>query len=214
VLGKTTKKPETKQDRAPSEASGDTSVISRDMSVIGDCSTGGRLRIHGRISGDVTARGLELTSTGSVGGDLIAYEGGDSHLFVIDGAVEGTVRATRVEVRGNGTVTGGIVADDVVVHGRVRGGILARNRLALEDTAAVEGNVRALRLALKEGGQVNGTIQMGEDSTTGLLEGNGESAKIPKKEAPRVTAERGPPGEITASPPSSTQPSEARVPRP
>ena len=57
---------------------------------------------------------------------------------------------------------GGVVADEAVIHGQVHGGILARNRLALEETAEVEGDVHARRLALKEGGQVNGNIHMGD----------------------------------------------------
>lgn len=174
MRGKTTKKPEQRRDRSPSEAGGDTSVILKDMRIIGDCSTEGRLRVHGRISGNVTARGLELTSTGSVEGDVTAYAGSDSdHAFVIEGTVEGAVRATHVEVRRSGVVTRGIEADDVLVSGRVQGGILARNRLVLEDTADVEGDVRARRLALKEGGEVNGTILMGERATTGLSGANG-----------------------------------------
>ena len=129
MLGKTKKEPDTRRHRSPSDAGGDTSVISKDMRIIGDCSTEGRLLIHGSISGDVTARGLELTSTGSVGGSVIAPEGSDGNqFFVIDGAVEGTVRASHVEVQRNGTVTGGVEADEAVVHGRVQGGILARDR--------------------------------------------------------------------------------------
>ena len=174
MRGKTTKKPEQRRDRGPSEALGDTSVILKDMRIIGDCSTEGRLRVHGRISGNVTARGLEVTATDSVEGDATAYEGSDSnHAFVIEGTVEGIVRATHVEVRRSSAVTRGGEADDVVIQGRVQGGILARNRLVLEDTAAVEGDVRARRLALKEGGQVNGTIRMGERAATGLSGENG-----------------------------------------
>jgi cytoskeletal protein CcmA (bactofilin family) len=197
VLGKTTKMPEKRRDRGPIEAGDDTSVIAKDMRIIGDCSTKGLLRIHGKISGDVTARAVELTSTGSVQGDVAGSEGSDGdHAIVINGTVEGTVRATHVEVQRDGAVTGGVVADDVVVHGRVEGGILARNRLALEDAAAVEGDVRARRLALKEGGQVNGTILMGERAMTGLsnenqaLEASGTS---PKESGLAATAPREPP---------------------
>ena len=186
MLGKTTKEPKESRDRGPRETGGDTSVISKDLRITGNCSTEGRLRVHGRICGDVTAQALELTSTGSVEGNVSACEGGDSdHPFVIDGTVEGTVHAPHVEVRRNGAVTGGVVADDVVVHGRVQGGILARNRLALEDTAAVEGDVRARRLALKEGGEVNGTILMGERAMTGLSSEN--EAREASATDPKVT---------------------------
>ena len=162
VLGKTTK--DTKKGRGverPDVDSVATSVISRDMQIIGDCRTEGQIRIDGVVSGDVTARGLELSSTGSVEGDVVGSgKAGGDHVVVIDGAVHGSVSAGRVEVRHNGSVANGVVADDAVVHGRVSGGILARKRLALEGTAAVEGDVRASRLGLKEGARVNGTISM------------------------------------------------------
>ena len=174
MLGKTTKKPEKGLDRSPNEAGDDTSVVSKDMRITGNCSTEGLLRIHGRITGDVTARALELTSTGSIEGDVAASEGSDANdVFIIDGSVTGTVRATQVEVRRGGAVMGGVVADEVVVRGRVQGGIVARIRLVLEETAVVEGDVRARRLALKEGGEVNGTIRMGERATTGLSSESG-----------------------------------------
>jgi cytoskeletal protein CcmA (bactofilin family) len=60
-----------------------------------------------------------------------------------------------------------------VVHGQVHGGILARQRLALEETAEVEGDVHARLLSLKEGGQVNGNINMGERAN---LESSGKKS--------------------------------------
>jgi cytoskeletal protein CcmA (bactofilin family) len=139
------------------------------MRISGDCETAGRLRIEGKVTGDVSAGGLEVATSGTVDGDVTAREGADAlEAIVIDGRVEGAVRATRVEIRRGGTVNGGVVADEAVVHGHVRGGVLARRRLALEDTAVVEGDVRARRLALKEGGQVNGNIQMGEQAAAEL----------------------------------------------
>jgi len=73
------------------------------------------------------------------------------------------VRAGRVEIRKGGSVSGGVVANEAVVQGKVRGGVQARTRLALDESAEVEGDVLAKRLALKEGGKVNGTIRMGDD---------------------------------------------------
>jgi len=130
---------------------------------VGNCETDGQLRIDGRISGNVTAHGVELTASGSVDGDVIAAEKAKSpQVFMIHGLVTGAVHAAQVEVRLGGRVHGGVVADEAIIHGQVHGGILARNRLALEETAEVEGDVHARRLALKEGGQVNGNISMGE----------------------------------------------------
>ena len=161
MLGKTNKAQHVNPDRPPVRTM-ETSVISKDMRITGDCMSSGRLNVQGNISGDVTVQSLELATSGRVKGDVTADEtSGPGHPFLINGTVEGTVRAPRVEIGGQGIVKGGVEADDVVVHGRVQGGIVARVRLALEAAAAVEGDVRARRLALKEGGEVNGTILMG-----------------------------------------------------
>ena len=138
------------------------SVISKEMNIEGSCETDGQLRIEGKISGNVTAHGVELVASGSVDGDVIAAEKGKSaQVFIISGLVTGAVHAAQVEVRLGGRVHGGVVADEAIIHGQVHGGVLARKRLALEETAEVEGDVHARRLALKEGGQVNGNISMG-----------------------------------------------------
>ncbi len=139
------------------------SVISKEMHLKGTCETDGQLLIEGKISGNVTAHCIELAASGSVDGDIIAAEKAKSdQVFIIRGLVTGAVHAPQVEVLRGGKVHGGVVADEAVIHGQVHGGVLARNRLALEETAEVEGDVHARRLALKEGGQVNGNIHMGD----------------------------------------------------
>ncbi len=154
----------TGRERNTPEAGGNVfSFISKEMHIEGDCKTDGQLRIDGKISGNVTAQGVELSASGSVKGDVIATEKGKSdQVFIISGLVTGAVHAAQVEVRTGGKVHGGVVADEAIILGQVHGGILARTRLALEETAEVEGDVHARRLALKEGGQVNGNIHMGD----------------------------------------------------
>lgn len=172
MLGRKTKEQE---EAAPvsstrtNAVSGGTSVIAKEMRISGDCVVDGRIRIEGTVVGDVRAAGLELTRSGSVKGDLSAAGGGVSEPFVIAGRVDGRVHAPSVEVGPEGSIMGGVEADEAKVRGRVEGGIVARKRLILEETAVVEGDVRASTLALKEGGQVNGTIIMGDRaaSTTG-----------------------------------------------
>jgi cytoskeletal protein CcmA (bactofilin family) len=139
------------------------SVIGKEMHIEGDCGTDGRVRIEGHVTGDVTASGIELAPTGTVDGDVtLAKSSKSAQAFVIAGRVAGAVRAAQVEVQRTGHVEGGVFADEAVIHGHVHGGVVARRRLALEETAEVEGDVRARSLALKEGGRVNGTIRMGD----------------------------------------------------
>ena len=163
-----------RERNTPETGGGVFSFISKEMHIEGDCKTDGQLRIDGKISGNVTAHGIELAASGSVKGDVIATEKGKSdQVFIISGLVTGAVHASHVEVRKGGKVHGGVVADEAVIQGQVHGGVLARNRLALDETAEVEGDVHARRLALKEGGQVNGNIHMGDRAN---LELPGEKA--------------------------------------
>ncbi len=165
MFDKTTKDPKvTERERNTGETGADIlSIISKGMHITGNCETDGQLRIEGKISGNVTAHGIELAASGSVDGDIIAAEKAEpAQVFVISGLVKGAVHSAQVEVRLGGKVLGGVVADEAIIHGQVRGGVLARNRLSLGETAEVEGDVHARRLALKEGGQVNGNISMGE----------------------------------------------------
>ncbi|HET9947977.1 MAG TPA: polymer-forming cytoskeletal protein [Longimicrobiales bacterium] len=163
---------------------GDVSVISKDVRIKGDVETRGAIRIEGTVNGNVWARSLELATSGTVSGDVGTPEGeGGDALFVIDGTVEGAVRASNVEVRKSGSVLGGVVADHATIRGRVQGGIVARNRLALQETCIVEGDVNARRLALEEGGQVNGNIRIGDRAHVDDPATAKEPAKAERKEA-------------------------------
>ncbi len=174
----------TGRERNTADTGGSVSLISKEMHIKGHCETDGQLRIEGKISGNVTAHGIELAASGSVKGDVIAAEKAKSdQVFIISGLVTGAVHAPQVEVLQGGKVHGGIVADEAVIHGQVRGGVLARSRLALEETAEVEGDVHARRLALKDGGQVNGNIHMGDRADVG------SSGKEPAPVADPVEAE-------------------------
>ncbi len=180
MLGKKSREEETvgRRESRPGPAASDsvTSIISRQMHIRGDCVVEGAIRIEGRISGNVEAAALEVAESGTVEGDLSAASGPSSRPFVIAGRIDGAVRAKRVDIASSGVVLQGIEADEAHVRGRVEGGIVARERLFLEETAVVEGDVRAKKLALKEGGQVNGTIVMGDRAATGGSGSAGDEA--------------------------------------
>jgi cytoskeletal protein CcmA (bactofilin family) len=142
---------------------GDLSVITKDVRIVGDVETTGRLRLEGAVTGSVRANSIELTSTGSVDGDVTALSReDDKETFVIEGKVKGAVRARHVEVGEGGAVLGGLEAEQATIRGRIQGGVQARHRLALKATAVVEGDIDARRLGLEEGGQVNGNIRIGD----------------------------------------------------
>jgi cytoskeletal protein CcmA (bactofilin family) len=176
----------------PSETrSGDLSVITKDVRIIGDVEAKGRVRIEGTVTGSVRARSTEVAPGGSVAHD------DDKEPFVIDGTVHGTVRARHVEVGDRGSVLGGIEADQATVRGHIQGGVQARTRLALKATAVVEGDIDARRLALEEGGQVNGNIRIGDRAALKDTEGEAQ----PSGDRSKKGAQPG--GDQAAGPPAA-----------
>jgi cytoskeletal protein CcmA (bactofilin family) len=83
----------------------------------------------------------------------------------VEGRVEGSIKATKSVVVGkDGTVSGDIETQDVVVAGTVAGTVVGASRVELQDTCRVEGDIRSRRVKLDEGGRVEGRLQMGEIS--------------------------------------------------
>ena len=85
-----------------------------------------------------------------------------AHTIRIEGTVEGTVRAEKGVVIGEGgRVTGDIHTSDAKIAGTVKGALFVKSRLELEPTAVVNGEIRTARLKLDEGGIVNGSVAVG-----------------------------------------------------
>lgn len=178
MLGKRAKRDDVVEpDPQAHEGQGGTvSVIAKGMRVVGDCVTDGSVRIEGSVTGSVRARKLHLTESGSVHGDVLPAEGGaGDEVFLVGGQVGGAVRAAEVEVRRGGSVAGAVTANRAIIRGRVEGGIVVRDLLALEETAVVEGDIQARRLAIKDGGQFDGNIRM----TSAVALANGQAPATP-----------------------------------
>ena len=139
------------------------SVVGKGMRVVGDCESEGEVRVEGVVTGSVRAPRIQVSDSGSVAGDVSPPSDGPGFCS-IGGKVGGAVRGADVEVRRGGAVTGSVSADRATVHGHVGGGIVVKDRLALEETAVVEGDIQARRLVIKEGAQFDGRIQMTESA--------------------------------------------------
>ena len=110
--------------------------------------------------GDATDRRREL----SVLGRSLVFKGefeADEDLM-IDGRVEGTIthRAEHLTIGPHGDVKADIMANRVLVQGRVVGNIRATEAIVIEPSAHVSGNLFAPRIGLKEGAEFDGRIQM------------------------------------------------------
>lgn len=98
------------------------------------------------LSSDLTIKGNIITS-----GDV-----------QVEGNIEGDVHAHLLTVGENATVKGEIVADDVVVHGRVIGRLRGL-KVRLTASARVEGDIVHKTIAIESGAHFEGSVQRQED---------------------------------------------------
>ena len=109
----------------------------------------------------------------------------------IEGSVEGDVRSQVVIVGESATIRGEIVAEEVVVHGRVIGR-LRGVKIRLSATARVEGDIVHKTIAIENGAHFEGSVQRQDDPTA---QGGAAPARIPGPS--RVVA--APPPQIEAA---------------
>lgn len=98
------------------------------------------------LSADLTVTG-NLRTTGDV---------------VIEGVVDGDIRAHLLTVGESATIRGEIVADDIVINGRVIGRVRGL-KVRLTSTARVEGDIIHKTIAIESGAHFEGSVQRQDD---------------------------------------------------
>ncbi len=98
--------------------------------------------------------------------------GGDMQ---VDGTVEGDIQTNSLTVGDKASIQGEIVADEVIVRGRIIGSIRAR-RVQLCSTCHVEGNILHEALAVETGAFFEGNCRHSSDP---MSEGTKSSASKP-----------------------------------
>ena len=86
---------------APDTADG-ISSISSDITIVGNITGKGAIKIFGRIEGDLHASIVVINDGAEVDGDIVAKE------LTIGGRVKGTIHANRVKLNGSAIVEGDI----------------------------------------------------------------------------------------------------------
>lgn len=97
--------------------------------------------------------GPDLTITGN-----LSSEG----QVQIDGRVEGDIRGTHIIVGERAHITGGIIAEEVVVRGHVMGSVRGK-RVMLQAQSHVEGDIYHKALAIEQGAFFEGKSRRSED---------------------------------------------------
>jgi cytoskeletal protein CcmA (bactofilin family) len=85
----------------------------------------------------------------------------------IDGEVQGDLHAANIVIGETARITGGIVADDVIVRGTVMGSIRGK-RVVLQSSSRVEGDVYHSQLAIEQGAFFEGKSRRVDDPTAGV----------------------------------------------
>lgn len=91
----------------------------------------------------------------------------------VEGSVEGDIRAQMLIVGETATVKGEIVADEVVVHGRVIGRLRGL-KVRLSSSARCEGDIVHKTIAIESGAHFEGSVQRQDDPL-------GKAAKEPAR---------------------------------
>lgn len=82
--------------------------------------------------------------------------------IMVEGHVQGDIRAHLLTVGETATIEGEIVADDIVVNGRVIGRVRGL-KVRLTATAKVEGDIVHKTIAIESGAHFEGSVQRQED---------------------------------------------------
>jgi len=123
------------------------------------------------LSSDLTVTG-NLRTTGDV---------------VIEGIVDGDIRAHLLTVGETATIRGEIVADDIVINGRVIGRVRGL-KVRLTSTARVEGDIIHKTIAIESGAHFEGSVQRQDDplsTSRGGAPEQRQSAQTPQSQQPQ-----------------------------
>ncbi len=101
------------------------------------------------LSSDIVIKG-DVRSTGDI---------------IVEGTVEGDIRAHQLTVGEGATVKGEVVGDDVVINGRIIGRLRGL-KVRLTSTARVEGDIIHKTIAIESGAHFEGSVQRQDDPLT------------------------------------------------
>jgi cytoskeletal protein CcmA (bactofilin family) len=80
----------------------------------------------------------------------------------VEGQIEGDIRAHLLTVGEGATIKGELVADDVVINGRIVGRVRGL-KVRLTSTARVEGDIIHKTIAIESGAHFEGSVQRQDD---------------------------------------------------
>ena len=128
-------------------------------------------------SQDQATIGKSLVIKGEVTGSESLY---------IDGRVEGSINlaGNRVTIGRNGIVNANINAREIVVTGKVRGNLVASDRVDIRNEGSLTGDVIAQRISIEDGAFFKGGIDIRKPGQRA----NGEAKDVPAETGASTSA--------------------------
>jgi len=97
----------------------------------------------------------------------------------IDGEVQGDIHSSHIVIGEKAKITGGIVAEEIVVRGHVMGSIRGR-KVMLQSSSHVDGDIFHQTLAIEQGAFFEGKSRRSDDPIAGVTRPDSAgSASIP-----------------------------------
>lgn len=113
------------------------------------------------VGGGTETKINTVIGEGTIFAGTIKVEGS----ILVHGEFEGTLTASESVIVGKtGNVRAGISSRETIVAGRVRGKVVAKDRVELQTGARLEGDVLAKSFMIEEGVFFQGNCSMGEDA--------------------------------------------------
>lgn len=118
-----------------------SSIIGLEMTINGDTSFKGKMKVDGKIIGNVKGEHLILSNTGVITGDV------DTDIFICQGRVDGNVKVKKMTVMKKGGINGKLEAVELEVEfgASLSGEIKART----QDLRLIQGPPQQHDLELK-----------------------------------------------------------------
>jgi cytoskeletal protein CcmA (bactofilin family) len=138
----------------------------------------------------VQPSGGVVTSTLLIKGEIQGKED-----LYIDGEVQGSIRLSegRVTVGPHGKISADVDAREIIVRGKVKGALRARDRVEVGRTGEIRGDIVTSRLAIEEGAQMHSKVEItraaGTQNARSAVTAPAATASVPQTVALKVGGE-------------------------
>ncbi|MDT8855882.1 polymer-forming cytoskeletal protein [Paracoccaceae bacterium Fryx2] len=106
----TASKPSMEYTPTPSKAKPSASVLSSDLTVVGNMRTTGDIQVEGTVEGDIRAHLLTVGESATIRGEIVADD------IVVNGRVIGRVRGLKVRLTSTARVEGDIIHKTIAIE--------------------------------------------------------------------------------------------------